>query len=120
LIPLFAQILRVPLWLLFPGVLGIAIVGAYGVSGSLFDVGALAAFAMLGYVMYKLDFPTSPMVLGFVLGDPLERAVRQSLTMSQGDPLILISRPISAVILLIAVLILVSPFLRRRKKQAAV
>jgi Uncharacterized protein conserved in bacteria len=120
LIPLFAQILRVPLWLLFPGVLGIAIVGAYGVSGSLFDVSALAAFAMLGYVMYKLDFPTSPMVLGFVLGDPLERAVRQSLTMSQGDPLILISRPISAVILLIAVLILVSPFLRRRKKQAAV
>jgi putative tricarboxylic transport membrane protein len=59
------------------------------------------------------------MVLGFVLGDPLERAVRQSLTMSQGDPTILVSRPISAVILVLAALILISPLLRRRRKPTA-
>ncbi len=119
LVPLFAQILRVPTWLLFPGVLGLSIVGAYSVSGSLFDVGTLAAFGLFGYVMMKLDFPTSPMVLGFVLGDPLERAVRQSLTMSQGDPSILVSRPISAVILVLAALILISPLLRSRRKSVA-
>jgi putative tricarboxylic transport membrane protein len=118
LVPLFAQILRVPVWLLFPGVLGLSIVGAYSVSGSLFDVETLAAFGLLGYVMMKLDFPISPMVLGFVLGDPLERAVRQSLTMSQGNPLILVSRPISAAILVIAALILISPLLRGRRKPA--
>ena len=54
-------------------------------------------------------------MLGFVLGDPLERAVRQSLTMSQGDPSILVSRPISAVILIMAALILLSPLLRRHR-----
>lgn len=118
MVPLFAQILRVPLWLLFPGVLGISIVGAYSVSGSLFDIGTLAAFGLLGFVMVKLEFPIAPMVLGFVLGDPLERAVRQSLSMSMGDPMILVSRPISAVILFMAALILLSPLLRRRRARA--
>jgi putative tricarboxylic transport membrane protein len=118
MVPLFAQILRVPVWLLFPGVLGISIVGAYSVSGSLFDIATLAAFGLLGFVMVKLDFPIAPMVLGFVLGDPLERAVRQSLSMSMGDPMILVSRPISAVILVMAALILLSPLLRRRRARA--
>jgi putative tricarboxylic transport membrane protein len=119
LVPLFAQILRVPIALLFPTVLGIAVVGAYAVSGSLFDVGTLVGFGMLGYVMVKLDFPTAPLMLGFVLGDPLERAVRQSLTMSQGDPSILISRPICAVILALAVLILISPLFRRKNLRTS-
>jgi putative tricarboxylic transport membrane protein len=82
----------------------------------LFDVATLVGFGMLGYLMFKLDFPTAPLVLGFVLGDPLERAVRQSLTMSQGDPSILVSRPICAVILGIAALILISPLLRRKPR----
>jgi putative tricarboxylic transport membrane protein len=116
LVPLFAQILRVPIALLFPSVLGICVVGAYAVSGSLFDVATLVGFGMLGYLMFKLDFPTAPLMLGFVLGDPLERAVRQSLTMSQGDPSILVSRPICAVILGIAALILISPLLRRKPR----
>jgi putative tricarboxylic transport membrane protein len=68
--------------------------------------------------MVKLEFPIAPMVLGFVLGDPLERAVRQSLSMSMGDPTILVARPISAVILVIAALILLSPLLRRRRARA--
>jgi putative tricarboxylic transport membrane protein len=116
LVPLFAQILRVPVALLFPGVLAISIVGAYSASGSLFDVGTLAGAGLLGFVMYRLDFPTAPLVLGFVLGDPLERAVRQSLTMSQGDPSILVSRPISAVILVLAALMLLLPLLRRLRR----
>jgi len=53
------------------------------------------------------------LILGFVLGDAMERALRQSLTMSQGDPTILVDRPISAVLLILAALILVSPLLRR-------
>lgn len=117
LIPIFAQILRVPIALLFPIVLGISVVGAYAVSGSLFDVTVLAGFGLLGYVMSKLDFPTAPLMLGFVLGDPLERAVRQSLTMSQGDPSILVSRPISAGILLLAALVLCSPLIQRFRRR---
>ena len=58
-VPLFAQILRVPIALLFPAVLGISVVGAYAVSGSLFDVCTLVGFGLLGYLMFKLDFPTA-------------------------------------------------------------
>ena len=56
--------------------------------------------------MRRLDYPAAPLVLGLVLGDPMERALRQSLMMSQGDLSILVSRPISATMLVLAVLVL--------------
>jgi putative tricarboxylic transport membrane protein len=120
LVPLFAQILRIPLYVLFPMILGLAIVGAYSVSDNVANLMLLSAFGLLGYVMAKLDFPPAPLVLGFVLGDAMERAVRQSLTMSMGDPAILVERPIAAVMLGLAALILVAPpllrVLRRRRR----
>ena len=113
LIPLFAQILRLPVELLYPIIFGISMVGVYSVSGSLFDVWMLSAFGLLGYAMRKLDYPSAPLILGLVLGDSMERALRQSLMMSQGELGILVSRPISAVMLGLAVLILLLPLFRR-------
>jgi putative tricarboxylic transport membrane protein len=113
LVPLFAQILRVPVYVLFPVILGISLVGAYGVSGNLFDIALLAGFGLLGYVMRKLDYPSAPLILGFVLGDAMERALRQSLMMSQGDLTILVERPLAASMLVIAALILLSPLFAR-------
>ena len=113
LIPLFAQILKLPVYVLYPIIFGISIVGVYSVSGSLFDVWMLAAFGLLGYLMRKLDYPAAPLILGLVLGDGMERALRQSLMMSQGDLSILVSRPISAVMLSLAVLILIAPLFRK-------
>ena len=109
LVPLFAQILRVPVYILFPVILGISLVGAYGVSGNLFDIALLAGFGLLGYTMRKLDYPSAPLILGFVLGDAMERALRQSLMMSQGDLTILVERPLAASMLVIAALILLTP-----------
>ena len=80
-----------------------------GISGSLFDVGLLAAFGLAGYAMRKLDFPSAPLILGLVLGGAMERALRQSLMMSEGHLSILVSRPISAAMLALAVLILLIP-----------
>jgi putative tricarboxylic transport membrane protein len=94
-------------------ILGVSIVGVYSVSSSVFDLGLVTLFGLVGYAMRKLDFPTAPMILGLVLGDSMERALRQSLMMSQGDLKILVSRPISAVLLAIAVLLLVVPLFRR-------
>jgi putative tricarboxylic transport membrane protein len=113
LVPLFAQILRVPPYALYPGIFGLAIVGVYSVSGSLFDAGLLAGFGLLGYLMRRLDYPSAPLILGLVLGDSMERALRQSLMMSQGDLSILVSRPGSATMLALAVLLLFSPVFRR-------
>ncbi len=112
LIPLFAQILRLPAALLFPIIFGISIVGVYSVSSSLFDVWLVSAFGLLGYVMRKLDYPAAPLILGVVLGDSMERALRQSLMMSQGDLGILVSRPISAVMLALTALILFVPLFK--------
>jgi len=119
LVGVFTQILRIPLYVLFPIIMGVSIAGAYSVTGSMFDVGVLVAFGLLGFGMQKLGFPAAPLILGFVLGDSMERALRQSLTMSNGDPSILVNRPISAVLLALAVLILISPLLRRKRKAAA-
>jgi putative tricarboxylic transport membrane protein len=113
LIPLFAQILRLPTYILFPIIFGISMVGVYSVASSLFDVWLLGLFGLLGYAMRRLDYPAAPLILGLVLGDAMERALRQSLMMSQGDLAILVSRPISAVMLFLAVVILLLPLFRR-------
>jgi putative tricarboxylic transport membrane protein len=113
LVPLFAQILRLPYYVLYPLILGISIVGVYSVNNSLFDVWVMGLFGLLGYLMRKLDFPAAALILGMVLGDSLERALRQSLMMSQGDLTILIARPISGTLLFITAAILLLPALRK-------
>ena len=113
LVPLFAQLLRLPVHVLYPLIFGISIVGVYTVSGSLFDLSMLMAFGLLGYLMRRLDYPAAPLVLGLVLGDAMERALRQSLMMSQGDLSILVARPISATMLALAVLVLLVPVFGR-------
>ena len=113
LIPLFAQILRLPAYMLYPFIFGISIVGVHSVSGSVFDTWMLAIFGLLGYAMRRLEYPSAPLILGFVLGDSMERALRQSLMMSQGDLTILVSRPMSATMLFLAALILLAPLFRK-------
>ena len=121
MVPLFAQILRIPVYVLFPMIFGLALVGAFGVSDNPVNLMLLAGFGLLGYVMVMFGFPPAPLILGFVLGDAMERAVRQSLTMSMGDPTILVERPLSAVMLGLALLVLLSPVLSRllRRRGAA-
>src|SRR6476620_5966710 len=109
MVPLFAQVLRTPDYVLYPLIIGISIVGVYGTTGRMFDLGLLAAFGILGYMMGKLKFPTAPLILGFVLGDSMERALRQSMMMYGGDFGAMFHRPISATMLALAGLVLVMP-----------
>jgi putative tricarboxylic transport membrane protein len=113
LVPLFAQILKAPVYVLNPLIFGVSVVGVYSASNSLFDVWLLAGFGLLGYLMRKLDYPGAPLILGLVLGDSMERAFRQSLMMSQGNLSILVSRPIAAVMLALAALVLLVPLLKK-------
>src|SRR5207247_3636592 len=109
LVPLFAQVLRLPVYVLYPLILGVSMVGVYSVSGSLFDLLLLMVFGLLGYLMRKLDYPSAPLSLGLALRAGMERALRQSLMMSEGKLSILVSRPISAVMLSLALLVLLIP-----------
>jgi putative tricarboxylic transport membrane protein len=102
-----------PVYVLYPVIFGISIVGVYGVSSSLFDVWMLAVFGLMGYVMRRLEYPAAPLILGLVLGDSMERALRQSLMMSQGDLSILVSRPISATMLALTAVILIAPVFKK-------
>jgi putative tricarboxylic transport membrane protein len=112
LVAVFAQLLKMPGYAMYPLILGVSIVGVYTVSASMFHLGLLAGFGLLGYVMRKLEFPTAPLVLGLVLGDQMEKALRQSLMMSQGDLSILL-RPIPSVLLGAAALLLAVPLFKR-------
>jgi putative tricarboxylic transport membrane protein len=109
LVPVFAQVLRLPAYVLFPLILGVSMVGVYSVSGSLFDLVLLLGFGLLGYLMRKLDYPSAPLILGLVLGGAMERALRQSLMMSEGSLSIFVARPMPAVMLSLAVLTLLVP-----------
>jgi putative tricarboxylic transport membrane protein len=112
LVAVFAQLLRLPAYMMYPLILGVSIVGVYTSAGSMFQLGLLCAFGLLGYLMRKLDYPTAPLVLGLVLGDAMEKALRQSLMMSQGSISILF-RPIPSVLLAIAVLLLAIPLVKK-------
>ncbi len=113
LVPLFAQVLRTPAYVLYPVILGVSLVGVFSASGSFFDLWLLAGFGLLGYLMRKLDYPHAPLILGLVLGGAMERALRQSLMMSDGSLSILVSRPVSAVMLSLAVLLLLIPLFNK-------
>jgi putative tricarboxylic transport membrane protein len=109
LVPAWASILRLPYYVIYPGILIVSVIGVYSVNGSMFDVWMLAAFGALGYLMRKLDIPAPPLVLAFVLGPLAERALRQSMVMSQNSPEIFLTRPLSAALLALSVLMLIGP-----------
>ncbi|MFI5614012.1 tripartite tricarboxylate transporter permease [Amycolatopsis sp. NPDC051903] len=120
LIPMWVQILRIPYWLLYPVILVLAIVGAYSVRGSMFDVWLLLGFSALGYAFRKLEIPSAPMLMAFVLGPQAELTLRQSLTLSDDSPLIFVQRPVSAAILGVTVaVVLFAVISRQRKRRAA-
>ena len=78
-----------------------SVLGAFSVRNSFADVGMALGFGVLGYAMVKLGYPTAPLVLALILTPMLENALRQSLGMAGGSPLIFVTRPISLTLLLV-------------------
>jgi putative tricarboxylic transport membrane protein len=116
----FAQLLKVPYRWLYPPILALCIAGVYSQANSVEDCWLLVAFGLLGWLMKRYDWPAAPMVLGLVLGPLFETALRQSLTISHGSFAIFVTRPISALLLAIALIALTvplwSPFFRAKAK----
>jgi putative tricarboxylic transport membrane protein len=107
LIPLWVAVLKIPYSTLFAFILGFAVVGAYSVDGSVFGVGVMLVFGLLGYVFKKLDIPLAPFALTLILGPLMEKALRQSLEMSGGDLSVFYARPLTASLLALAIVVLV-------------
>jgi len=112
LIRVWVRLLQVPYGLLAPFIVVFVLVGAYSVNNSAFDVGVAVAFGVIGYGLRKLDFEPAPLVLAMILGPQLEASVRRALIFSRGDVFIFFERPIAAVLMALAVLMLLSPLAR--------
>jgi putative tricarboxylic transport membrane protein len=106
---LFARLLSVPYSWLYPPIIALCIAGVYSQSNSIEDCWLLVGFGAVGWMMRRHDWPMPPMVLGLVLSPLFESAMRQSLTMSLGDPAIFVARPLSASLLGCAALALLVP-----------
>jgi len=116
LIPLWVKVLRVPYYLLYPLILLFCLIGAYSLENSTADIMIMLIFGMLGFLMKKFRYEGAPMILALVLGQKVETSFRRSLIMSHGDFSIFISRPISLVFLITAILLLIIPIITQRKK----
>jgi putative tricarboxylic transport membrane protein len=108
LIGLWVQVLRIPYKILFPLILLFCLIGAYSINNTLFDVGLMLLFGVVGYLMKKFGYEGAPLVLAFVLGPMLENSLRQSLLISDGSFTIFFTRPIALVGVAVALLMLVS------------
>ncbi len=109
LVGLWARILKIPQPQLYAGILVFATIGTYGISNSITDLVLLYGIGVIAMFMRRFDFPTAPVVIGMILGPMAEQAMRQALTISQGDWTTFVTRPVSLAILLLAVLALLGP-----------
>ena len=96
MIGIWVRLLQVPYKYLFPAALFFIAVGVFSTKSSLFDVAEVAVFGVIGAVFLWLDFPVSPIALGFVLGPMLEENFRRAMLLSRGDLMVYLHRPISA------------------------
>ena len=108
---LFARMLQIPYSWIYPPIIAICLTGAISNANSIEDGWVMLGFGVLGWLMKRYDWPAAPMVLGLVLGPLFENTLRQSLTLSHGSGMIFLSRPISALLLVCALLAIAVPTL---------
>jgi putative tricarboxylic transport membrane protein len=95
LVGIFARLLTIPTKYLMPLVVVISYVGVYSISNSAFDLLLMTGFGVLGFGMRKMGFPIIPLVLGMLLGGPMEQNLRRAMQASGGDWSILVASPLS-------------------------
>ncbi len=119
LIALWVKMLKIPEPLLYGGILVFATIGTYGISQSVVDLVLLYVIGIMGFMMRRFDFPTAPVIIGMILGPLAEQNFRQAMTISQGDMSVLLTRPLSLTLLVLALIALLAPHvLAMRQKKA--
>ncbi|MBM6581916.1 tripartite tricarboxylate transporter permease [Microvirga sp. BT689] len=121
LIGLWVRMISVPYHFLYPAILVFCAIGVFSLNNATFDVYLMAIFGFLGYVFRKLDCEPAPMLLGFILGPMMEEHLRRAMLISKGDATVFLSRPISATMLILALVLLatvLAPVVRRKREEA--
>jgi TctA family transporter len=123
LIGIWVRMLTIPYRVLFPIIIGFACFGCYVIGRSPIDIYSVAFFGLLGYLLLKLGCEPAPLLFGFVLGPLLEQAFRRAMIKAHGDPTVFLTRPISAVLLAIAlagIVIAILPAIRKKREEVFV
>lgn len=117
-IQFFARVVMVDRAILTPAIFVLSMVGAFAMRSNIFDVYTTFFFGILGYIMMRYDYPLSPILLALILGPMAEANLRRAMVISDGDPSILVSRPIAVGLMALAVLSLVLSIRGHRKVEA--
>jgi TctA family transporter len=120
LVGIWAKIAEVPYRALYPSVIAISCVGSYSIGLKSTDILILAAFGVLGYVLVELGCELAPMLFGVIVGPMMEEYLRRALALSQGDPSIFLTRPISMMLLIaatVAIVLAAVPKIRNRRSE---
>ncbi len=118
LVGLWVKLLKIPKPQLYAGILIFATVGVYGMRQSAFDLYLMYGLGLLGIVMRRYDFPTAPVIVGLILGPLAEAQMRNALSIGEGSWLVFVQRPMSATLLAVVVLVLVTPRLLAWHRRA--
>lgn len=113
LVGLWVQLLKIPLPWLYAGILVFATMGTIAANPSVIELLLLSGFGVLGFLMRRYDYPVAPVIVGLILGPMADNQFRRALQISQGDPMVFLQHPGSAVMIGLATLALVAPFLFR-------
>lgn len=108
-----AKMINIPKSVLTPLILALCIVGTYALNNSMFDVGIMLVAGVIGYFMQKGGFPASPVVLALIMGPMAESNFRRAMSLSNGSFDFIYTRPITATLLLLAMLTLFGPMVRK-------
>src|SRR3979490_2909467 len=107
LVGVWVTLLRVPYRLMYPSIIVFCCIGIYSIQKSPTYVVISALYGMFGYWLIKHDFEPAPLLLGFVLGPLMEENLRRAMLIARGDWMVFFTRPISAVLLRIAIFLLI-------------
>ncbi len=117
LIPLWVKVLKIPYPILFPLILLFCLIGAFSINNTLNDIIVMNIFGVVGYLLKKINYEAAPLILAYILGPLFENALRQSLMMSKGSFSIFFTRPITLGFVIVALAVLVSPLIFRRRPE---
>jgi putative tricarboxylic transport membrane protein len=113
--------LRMPFTILAPIIFVLCFIGGFAPDSRMFDPWLILLFGAVGYLMRKLDYPMAPLVLAIVLGPLAEGSFRQTMIADRGDWTVFFTRPLSGIIMAIALALFAYPLflMWRRKKRRA-
>ena len=114
LVGLWVRLLAIPAPLLYGGILVFSALGVYGLNHSVTDLFILFVIGFVGFLMRRYGFPIAPVIIGLILGPLAEQQFRRAMLISQGDASVFVTHPISLFFLVLAVVVLLLPWIMRK------